>query len=224
MSNKLNSAIQTLEPGKLVTLYEIDGESIGAGIYRFHADRTAGVITFGGLNYSPWPMEADGFEATGTGTAASPKLTMANVDGFITALCLSFRNMIGAKFIRRRTLSQFLDGQPEADYDEQFPQEIWRIEQLLGRDPTQATFELASDIDFRGQMIPARQIVANVCPWRYRGPECGYNGGPVADINDNPTSDPTKDNCSRFTRGCKFRFGEYGELPFGGFPSAGLVR
>lgn len=224
MADKLNAAIQGLEPGSLITLYEIDGEKIGAGIYRFHADTTSGSIFFDGIEYKPWPMKADGFETSAKGTSASPKVTMGNVDGFVTALCLSFRNMVGADFKRIRTLSQFLDGMPEADPEEQFPPEIWRIEQKLSEDKKQVQFELSNSIDFRNQQIPARQIIANVCAWQYRGAECGYNGPPVADIDDNPTTDPTKDACSHFVRGCKFRFGEYGELPFGGFPSAGLVR
>jgi hypothetical protein len=36
-----------------------------------------------------------------------------------------------------------------------------------------------------GVVLPRRQIIANVCQWKYRGAECGYTGPPVADANDN---------------------------------------
>ena len=31
-------------------------------------------------------------------------------------------------------------------------------------------------------------ITQNHCVWRYRGDECGYSGGPVADEHNNPIS------------------------------------
>ncbi len=39
----------------------------------------------------------------------------------------------------------------------------------------------------------------------YRGDECGYHGPAVADEYDQPTSDITKDKCSKCLSGCKFR-------------------
>lgn len=216
--------IQSLEPGSIVELFEIDAENLGAGIFRFHADLTMGPIVFQGKSYSPWPIKADGFQMQGKGKNASPSLTVGNVDGFVTALCLSFRDLVGASFYRRRTLAQYLDGAPEADPDEEFPVETWRIEVKKAETNEQVSFELSSPIDFRNQLIPARQIVANLCPWRYRGDGCMYNGPPVADINDNPTTDPALDDCSHYVKGCKLRFGEFGELPHGGFPSAGQGR
>ncbi|MBY7630324.1 phage minor tail protein L, partial [Escherichia coli] len=38
-----------------------------------------------------------------------------------------------------------------------------------------------------------------------RGDECGYSGPAVADEYDQPTSDITKDKCSKCLSGCKFR-------------------
>lgn len=48
----------------------------------------------------------------------SPSLKMGNVGGFITALCLEFDDMVGAKLTRRRTSAKYLDGMPDADPDE----------------------------------------------------------------------------------------------------------
>ncbi len=52
--------------------------------------------------------------------------------------------------------------------------------------------------------------------WTYRGDECGYHGPAVADEYDQPTSDITKDKCSKCLSGCKFR-NNVGN--FGGFLS-----
>ena len=37
--------------------------------------------------------------------------------------------------------------------------------------------------------------------WTYRGDECGYHGPAVADEYDQPTSDITKDKCSKCLSG-----------------------
>ena len=64
---------------------------------------------------------------------------------------------------------------------------------------------------FRGRIM-----LANTCTWTYRGDECGYHGPAVADEYDQPTSDITKDKCSKCLSGCKFR-NNVGN--FGGFLS-----
>ena len=61
-----------------------------------------------------------------------------------------------------------------------------------------------------------RTMLANTCTWTYRGDECGYHGPAVADEYDQPTSDITKDKCSKCLSGCKFR-NNVGN--FGGFLS-----
>ncbi|WGK60498.1 phage minor tail protein L [Halopseudomonas sp. SMJS2] len=218
----LSADVQTLEPGDIVTLYILDAEAIGAGTYLFH-NHDAGPIVFQMRSYDPWPLEASGFEMSGS-ALPSPRLSMGNVGGFITALCLQFDDLVGAKLTRKRTLSKYLDGQPTADPDEEFSPDTWYIEQKVGETSEVIEFELASALDFQGVQLPRRQIIANHCSWRYRGPECGYNGSPVADELDSPTADPGRDRCGKRLQSCKLRFGEHGELPYGGFPAAALTR
>lgn len=220
----ITAQLQRLEPGSMVELFEIDAENIGAGKYLFHSDPYNGTITFQTKVYSPWSVSATGFEMKGKGAPSAPKLMMGNLDGFITALCLTFRDMVGAIVYRRQTLVDNLDGMPDASPYDELPVQEWRIGRKLGEDNERVQFELANAIDYRNQQLPGRQIIANMCGWRYRSADCGYNGPPVADKNDDPTSDPQKDVCSLFTTGCKLRYGEYGELPIGSFPSAGIRR
>lgn len=224
---------QQLEPGGRVTVYELDCTSFGADQLFFHQHLQSGVIWWQGQEYGAWPIKAEGFARTGD-QPPTPKLSVSNIDGRISALCLAFDDLVGAKVIRRQTLVKYLDaanfphGNPTADPDEHFQDEVWFIERKTSEDKETVEFELTTAIDLNGEQLPGRQIIAGVCGWLirggYRGPYCGYAGPPVADANDIPTDDPARDQCSGLVRGCKLRFGADKELPYGGFPAAGLLR
>lgn len=113
---------------------------------------------------------------------------------------------------------------PSADPDAGYVDEVWLIDRISRRDKYVVQFELASPMDVAGLKLPRRQVLADTCTLEYRGPECGYAGGPVAKADDTPTSDPALDDCSHCLRGCRLRTWPNGELPFGGFPGAGAVR
>lgn len=223
-------AIQTLEPGGVVYLFEVIHPE--AGTLLFHGHEGSAVIHWQGREFIQWPIEAQGFAKTGE-QPPQPTLTVGNVDGSITALCQDHTDMLGAKVIRRQVLKRHLDaanfsgGNPEADSTQGSEEEVWYIERKAGEDKRQVAFEL-SGIDFNGAMLPGRQIIASRCGWLvrggYRGPYCGYTGGPVADRDDVPTADPARDRCSGTVAGCKLRFGENEPLPYGGFPAAALLR
>jgi len=159
---------------------------------------------------------------------------VSNIDGRITAMCLLFDDLVGARIIRRQTLAKYLDatnfeeGNPSADPAEHFPDEVWFIERKIGEDKQMVEFELTTAIDLNGQQLPGRQIIAGMCGWLvrggYRGAYCGYNGPAVADSDDVATDDPARDQCGGRVRSCKLRFGQDKPLPYGGFPAAGLLR
>ena len=123
-----------------------------------------------------------------------------------------------------------------ADPNAQFPQERWFIDRKASESRDTVTFELASKFDLAGQKIPRRQIIANVCQWIYKSPECGYNPstGPGKTINgvnyrrfnakDEPKTADVDDVCGKRVSSCKCRFGDNNELPFGSFPGAGLTK
>lgn len=223
----IKSDVQSLEPGSLVELFEVDVTFLGGEVYRFHK-YGYGPIQWQGEWYDPWPIQTEGFEVSGDSKQARPTLTLANVNGFITSLSLYFDDLIGSKVTRHLTFAKYLDGQPEADPAEEFVPTVWFVERRVFEDHTTVQFELASPLDFQGQVLPKRQIIANSCSWLtiggYRGPYCGYNGPPVADEFDIITSDATKDKCGGLVRSCKLRFGENNELNYGSFPAAGLIR
>lgn len=214
--------VWALEPNTIITLYILDASDLGAGVYYFHS-YDSGSIFFQGIEYTPWPLEAKGFEMN-AGRLPTPTLRLGNVGGFITALCLNFDDLVGSKLTIKRTLAKFLDNGESPDPNEEWPEELWFVEQKRGETRTQVEFELASALDFQGVKLPRRKIIANYCPWKYRGAECGYIGPPVADSFDIITTDASKDVCGKRLQSCKLRFGEDEPLPFGGFPAAGLIR
>lgn len=89
------------------------------------------------------------------------------------------------------------------------------------------TFELASELDKMNERVPRRSMIANVCQWEYRSPECGYSGSNYWDKDDNSVSVLSQDRCGKRLASCVLRFGGSGgvePLPFGSFPGVGLTR
>ncbi|MFM0330648.1 phage minor tail protein L [Paraburkholderia strydomiana] len=216
--------VQQLEPGALIELFEVDCTAIGGDMLRFHGHLQSASIWWQGNEYKPWPIDASGFEHTSASQQPSPTLSVGNVGGTISALCVYLADMVGAKVRRRRTLTKYLDavnfpdGNPTADPTQEMAPELWYIEQKSSETNVQVDFMLSSALDFGGQQLPARQITG-LCSFKYRGPECGYVGIAYFDKNDQPVSDPALDRCSFKTSGCECRFGVNNPLPWGGFLS-----
>jgi lambda family phage minor tail protein L len=244
----LISDIQVLEPGSEILLFELDGSEYGADTLHFHGHAiphtpeellAAGVaadqlpaksIWWQGNEYGAWPLELDGIEANGAGVAVRPKLSVGNVNGRITALCLAFDDLLEFKLTLRHTLGRYLDarnfsaGNDEANPDEEAI-EVWYIDQKIHEDGSTVVWELASPGDV-GSLSIGRQMTT-LCHWcltgGYRGPNCGYSG-PYVDKEGQPTDNPERDACdATLGRGCVPRFGAGNALPFGGFPAVSLI-
>lgn len=228
----LATDVQKLEPGSIVELFELDLTPFGGDLLRFHAG-TNGLlanVTWDGNVYTAFPVAASGFEFNGQGQAPRPKLMVSNVVGSITALVLQYDDLVGAKVTRRRSLVKYLDavnfaaGNPSADPSAEFPHDIFYIDRKSVETNEIVEFELAPAMDITGVMLPRRQIIQNICPWKYRSSECGYTGTNYFDANDVSVGTLALDVCGKRLGSCKVRFGQYAELPFGGFPVAGLFR
>jgi lambda family phage minor tail protein L len=165
-------------------------------------------------------------------SAPRPRLRVSNILGLIGVLNRDFGNLIGARLIRRRTLARFLDAvnfpgsaNPDADPVAGWTDEPWRLDRKTYQDHEMCEYELASPLDVPGKRLPGRQIIARICGVGYRSPECGYAGPPVANRDDQPTSDPVQDRCGCRPSSCKLRFPIASEgIPFGGFPGVGQFR
>lgn len=229
--------VQKLEPGERVELFELDARSITGGgtgdVLRFHGYTQVGSIWWQGLEYSPWPIEAEGFELNPEQPPV-PTLSVGNIDGSITALCLAYEDLVGATLIRHQTFGKYLDAanfggtNPTADPSQEFPPDTWTLERKASEDGTMVQWELSCPLDIGDQQLPGRLIIANFCTalqrGGYRGPNCGYTGPAVAEADDTPTSSPELDRCGGRLSSCKLRQWPDGVLNFNGFPAAGLMR
>lgn len=249
------SEIQKLNPSAIIELFELDTTIYpGGSIFRFHAGVNGNLmnLTWGGNEYVPMPIEADGFEWRGSGPLPRPRVRVANVTGLLGAAVREMSDLIGCKVTRRRTFAKYLDAvnfpggvNPTADPTAEFTRDVFFVNRKTSENKFMVEFELASLLDVQGIKLPRRVVVPNACPWKYRSAECGYTGGPVADKNDNPTTDPALDQCGHRPGSCKMRFPKevlreqsasapMGRLettfvvrvglPYGGFPGAGLLR
>ncbi|EBV1760233.1 phage minor tail protein L [Salmonella enterica subsp. enterica serovar Newport] len=215
-------AVTQIEQSAMLDLYEVDLSRFGGNVYRFH-DGMNGLlkpVIWQGNRYDPYPVQVTGLSMTAQGASARPKMTFANIDGLLTAINNDYDDALGAIVTRRQVMEQYLDavnfpdGNNQADQSREAVQKFV-IEQRENSDSDFVTYVLALPTETDNAQIPARVIQADICPWRYRGQDCGYDGPPVVDEKDQPTNEPTKDQCSHKYRGCKLRHSSV--LPFGGF-------
>ncbi len=237
--------VQKLEPGQRVRLIEVDCTEFNGDILRFHSynvnftqeelllaqangtELQPKPIIWQGEEYYCWPYDITGIEMDGTGSAPTPSLTVANVDSSISAMCLALQDLLQAKVTIHVTFQHYLDGEPDADPEQEFIQ-TWYIDSKLSEDSLTVQWSLSNPADVAGRLIPARQI-HGICYWmlqgQYRGPDCQYTGSAMFDENGNPVDDPSLDRCSGLvSTGCKPRFGADAELTFGGFAASSLLN
>ena len=228
--------LAAIAPSAIIELFEMTLDSTLHGstdTYRWHNGANANVtgnIVWNGNSYVRLPIKAEGFEYSNTGTLPRPTLTISNLDGVMTTLLLLVNattagNDLGGATVKRiRTLKKYLDGEAAADPHAKFPDEVWYVDRKANESRDSVSFELASKFDLAGVMIPKRQIIANICQWRYRSTECGYTGSNYWNINDQSVGTLAEDKCGKRLSSCKLRFGATAELPFGSFPGAGLTQ
>ncbi|ELW1645667.1 phage minor tail protein L [Enterobacter oligotrophicus] len=248
----LNADYQKLEPGNDIRLIEVDGTAFGVSdVMYFHAyniphtpeeiaaaggDETRlppKSIWWQGTEYRAWPYQLEGLEKSTDGTSAEPKLSVANLDSAITALCLAYDDLVLARVVIHDTMAKYLDarnfpsGNPLANPTQE-KRQTWYIDGKTGETNETVQFVLSSPMDVQGMMIPTRQL-HSLCTWcirnKYRtGDGCDYAGTRYFDKNNNPVDDPSLDVCNGTLTACKLRHGEGNELPFGGFPGTSLIR
>ncbi|MDY0972563.1 phage minor tail protein L [Siccibacter turicensis] len=244
-----------LAPGGRVRLVEVDASEFSGGIHRFHyspfphtpAEIIAAnddenklgpkPIIFGGKLFDFWPFLITGL-ALSTDQAVEPMLSVSNLDGHITALCLQFKDMVNAKVSIIDTYAVYLDSinfpnaeNPTADPTMFTLQTFW-LDTKTTEDDEAVTWSLSSPADLQGLVIPTRQITS-LCEWALRGQYrsgdgCTYNGRAYFDGKGNPVADPALDVCGGCLSDCRKRFGaglakpDAAVLDFGGFPATVL--
>jgi len=178
-----NKSIMDLLPDTLIELFEVEvGGTVG--IKKFHAGKIIDKdIILGGVKYYCLPIEATGFESKGDGTLPRPKLIVSNPDGLITELIKQEGDMIGNVFKRIRIFLKFIDAVnfPESvnpfgnsDPDSRFDDDLYIFNRKTSENKYFVEFELVSPLEVENYKLPSRIMVANYCPWKYRGIGCRY--------------------------------------------------
>lgn len=210
-------------PSEIIELFQLDLFANIHGVtqsYWFHAGVSAvngGELVWAGQPYQRLPLEADGFEYTGTGQLPRPRLRVSNLLGGISGLLQILpAGLEGARVTRIRTFARFLDavnfpggvnpyGTPSPSTE--LPREIYTIDRLVAENRELVEYELAAAFDLVGVRLPKRQVMDNVCSWVYKSAECSYTGGIAT--------------CNKTLADCRAHFGDNADLPFGGFPGVG---
>ena len=177
--------LQALTNKSVIELYTLTLVSALHGstdVTRFHSGvgmNSNASIIWQGNTYDKFPIQAEGFEYSGRGSLPRPTITVSNILGTITALMATvnattpFNDLQGAKFVRIRTLSQFLDaanfpsnqnpfGTPDSTAE--LPQEIYFINRKIVENRDIVQFELVSALDLEGVRAPKRQVTRKDFP------------------------------------------------------------
>lgn len=169
-SNKFNpSAILNLFK---VALYGINTMYFYAGT-AFDLDP----IIFNGIAYAPVPLEMEEFEIDGRGRLPRPKITISNVQGIISNIILSQRDLVGAVVTRTRVFYKYIDDVnfPNninpwgvADAEAAFSEEVYYINRKLLENKEIVQFELTTPWEVDNEKLPKRTIFALICGFQYR--------------------------------------------------------
>lgn len=241
-TRELREELASLQPSSIIELFELHTVKKIHGVdkvWRFSSTVNAtygmGTILWGGNQFWPFPIEAEGFSYNGKGALPRPTVRVGNAQGAITDILNEVNeftpsnDLQGAEFRRIRTLARFLDHENfeggtnpygEPDPLSTFPEEVFYVDQKTVECRDFVEFSLAARYDLAGMQGPKRQALRR-CTWTYRGDGCGYDGDQYFDENDEKVDSRDEDVCGKKLRSCRARFGHKSLLPYGGFPGLG---
>lgn len=198
---ELMTEASRLEISPIINLYEIDLTDIAfdAGItddvplvFRFHNNLKLfrRSIFWQGKEFFAIPIDVSGLEFSAKGTLPTPKISLAVGEEGLPLLSLfkeqiyNLRDLSGAKVVFISTFAKYLDEQNffniekpkdfSPDPNNEFPREIYYIDRKSFESKYALEYELISKLDARSKKLPGRIVVANRCPFLYRGEGCCY--------------------------------------------------
>lgn len=234
MSEIIARETQKLEQDAVVEMFELDLRSLGEGILRFSPGPSNNQpVKFGGYEYVPVPIKAEGFEFSGEGSLPTPTLTVSVMSDELAGLIRASGDLVGMKVTRIRTYRSFLDDGETPDSQAMLEPDVYLIERKSSHNSTAVEFELNADFDQRGKQIPGRQVIRDSCTHFYRSWDgskfvyttatCPYTGTKYFNSFGTQETSGSKDVCGKRLSDCKNRFGTRATLPFYGFPGAGRL-
>jgi len=208
----------------------------GDHAYYFHngTNELGANVIWQGQEYQAFPLQVEGFEVSGNGKMPRPVIQVSNLGQYLSSISRAHNDLTGWCVIRKRTFAMFLDaanftnGNPNANFVEEFPQDLYYVDRKVEDNKLIIAWELAAASDLQGVQLPAGQIVANYCNAQYNywghltdSGKCRYG----------LTSGQTMTKCTHLLDGdfgCVAHFpnvdGKQVDKPFAGFPGCGLNR
>ncbi|WP_205952151.1 phage minor tail protein L [Pantoea stewartii] len=211
LPDTLNELTRTEQAG-MIDLWELDLGHFGGKRYLFCNEKNARgkAMVWQKRRYRPYPVRIENCEMRGRGAATRPALVVSNLYGVVTGLAEAHQSLVGGIVVRHRVSPRFLDaenfsgGNLYAD-PEQESRSQYVVEQLAELNDVIARFILAVPTETAGLLCPARIMLSDLCPWKYRSADCGYAGPPVADEQGKPVTDLASDHCGNCPSGCRLR-------------------
>ena len=236
ISNEVKADLGNSERPHIVELFELDishiknDDSPSIWLFCNEKNELGEQVVWRGRKFLPIPIQITGVDKKSDGPSNRPTLTVANIDGYFFGVINKYNSLRNAKLTRYRVEARhldaenFKDGNPKANPNE-YVADSYVINTAESYNKLQATFVLSLPIETDGAILPARTILASVCPFKYRGIGCGYDGHAIADIKGYALQphEMDKDQCGKRLRDCEARFGVNGVKQFGGFPMADKV-
>lgn len=238
INEKIAEDTQKFEYGINVELFDIDTSPTGDGNGPYYIcnniTENNTLIYFNSIPYTPIDYKFEGYGMVGEGKLARPTFSISNVSRTFATLINQFNGLVGTIITRRRTRSEYLDGQPEADSAAQMPVEVYIVSKIEEYNKIAIKWQLVAPIDREDKLLPARQAWKDFCPFYYRiwkngvfdytnVIDCPYTGSNYFNRYGEAEGHGSNDFCGKRLSDCRLRF-PTGVVPFGGFPGMSEVR
>lgn len=216
--------------GKVATMYEIDTSIYGGTVIRLCPStlENGGVVVFNGNTYTPFPIDAQGFEVNGN-QAPRPTLAVSNIQPLLLGGINQYRGLQNCKVTRIRVRREELDDENPSITTEFINVDVFYINKVTKQTAVSVEFELITKMELSNKQKFPRRTMSPYCNFRYRRFNAETNTFVYADDNACPYTGVTcfnkynqqvgssQDQCSKTLEACRLRFGV--DLPFQGFPS-----
>ena len=186
------SELQSVKPTALIELFQLQlisgihyasgSPPVTDGIYYFHSGtslKTNNAIIWNAKTYQRYPVRCTGFEYNNSGSLPRPQMQISNILNLFTSLIATVNtfnvgnDLVGAKFIRVRTLAEFLDDANfdnnknifgDANTNQELPQEIYFLNKKLFENRSVVSYEMVSALDLVNVKIPKRIVTRKDFP------------------------------------------------------------
>ena len=163
----LHEELQALDgTSALIELYTLDCTPLGGSVSHFTNSEaaTGGNLSFGGISYTPIPLQTNGWDFSSTGTQPSPTITVSNVHRQLLSYTITLGDLVGARLTKVVTVAKFLDDGDTPDASQFIGPEIYVIDQKTAHNNQFITWQLVGVLNQVNQYLPRRQVLQKSFP------------------------------------------------------------